>query len=256
MDGDTGEPGLLDEFFEEIRFSLELGDTTSVDMDIDEDELEDEEIDENLSIDESVVIASGGMLDELFDQIQLELEMHTFTSSSDDDEDESRSLLSDIQIYPATEIVAVSTRYFNVDKAYLDVENVSSITAAMVDNDESIENLIKISPEIPFLVEPEITGQLTSDEDLTCVLDLKKSWPSELQKIICTSSEEKLQPTNAEEETITGSDSMETVSQPKPKKRESFLLALGRILLNVGRKYCCCSGSGGRERRATNALSE
>jgi len=27
MDGDNGAPGLLDEFFEEIRYSLELGDT-------------------------------------------------------------------------------------------------------------------------------------------------------------------------------------------------------------------------------------
>lgn len=35
MDGDNGAPGLLDEFFEEIRYSLELGDTTLQGMDID-----------------------------------------------------------------------------------------------------------------------------------------------------------------------------------------------------------------------------
>ncbi|CAH1707698.1 unnamed protein product [Aphis gossypii] len=176
MDGDTGEPGLLDEFFEEIRFSLELGDTTLVDMDLDEDEPEDEdeEVDEDLSVDESVVIASGGMLDQLFEQIQSELEMDrscTSTFLSDDDEDECRSLLSDVQIYPATEIVAVSTWHFNVDETYPNVENISTITAVMVDNDQSIEKLVELSPEIPFLVKPGLTGSLASDE-VKCVINV------------------------------------------------------------------------------------
>ncbi|KAE9526668.1 hypothetical protein AGLY_013316 [Aphis glycines] len=220
MDGDTGEPGLLDEFFEEIRFSLELGDTTPVVMDIDEDESEDEdeEVIEDLSVDESVVIAPGGMLDQLFEQIQSELEMDrscTSTSLSDDDEDECRSLLSDVQIYPATEIVAVSTRYFNVDEAYLDVENISTITAVMVDNDEPIENVVELSPEILFLVKPGLKGSLTSDEKMT--------WSSD-----------------TEEETTdvlaAGSDSIEVV--PMPKKRKSSLVAFKRILLNFN-KYLC-----------------
>lgn len=42
MDDDNGAPGLLNEFFEEIHSSLELGDPTVQDMDIylREDEIE------------------------------------------------------------------------------------------------------------------------------------------------------------------------------------------------------------------------
>lgn len=265
MDGDNGEPGLLDEFFEEIRFSLELSDTTPVDMDIDEDEDEDEDEGEveDLSVDEPLVIASGGLLDDLFEQIHVELEMHhlfSSASSSETDEDECRSLLSDVQFDPSTEIVAVSTRYIKADGASLDAQNISTITAVMVDNDESIENVYDLSPTTPFLVEPQLTtGPLTSDDQQTCVSDLKKSWPLELQKM-CPSSEEHLWPSDAVEEMIdvmsAGSDSIEAVSEPMPKKRKSFLFALVRMLLNVGKKCCCCSGGGRRERRATNSSSE
>lgn len=42
MDGDNGAPGLLDKFFEEIRYSFKLGGTTLQHMDIDLHEDEDE----------------------------------------------------------------------------------------------------------------------------------------------------------------------------------------------------------------------
>jgi len=85
MDGDNGAPGLLDEFFEEIRYSLELGDTSLQDMDIDLHEDEDKDL----------VITPGRMLDDLFEQIHLALEMHhlssTSISSRDNDKYECRS---------------------------------------------------------------------------------------------------------------------------------------------------------------------
>jgi len=72
-----------------------------------------------LSVDESLIIASGGMLDDLFYQIYSALEMHhlsTSSSLSDNDKDEYWSLqLTDDQFDYATEMVAIRMRYFNID---------------------------------------------------------------------------------------------------------------------------------------------
>jgi len=122
-----------------------------------------------------------------------------------------------------------------------------------VDN-ESIEDINELPPTIPFLIEPQITKPLTSDEEQTCM-----SWPLELQKMTCSSSEDQLWPSDAEEKTmdvLADSELMETVSEPMPKKRKLFLSALGRMVLNVGRKFCCCSGGGHRKRQATDTSSE
>lgn len=194
-----------------------------------------------MSVDESLVIASRGTLDDVFDQIHSAWEMHhlsTSTSSSENDEDECRSLqLTNGQFDLATETVAIRTRCFNLDRTYHDEQSINTINTmdSMEVDNESIENINELPLTIPFVMGPQITEPLTSDEEQTCV-----SWPSESQQMTCSSNEKQLLPSDAEEETmdvLAGSDLMETVSEPMPKKRKSFLLALGRMLLNVGKIF-------------------
>jgi len=75
-------------------------------------------------------------------------------------------------------------------------------------------------------------------------------WPLELQPNHPL-DERQLWSSTDEEETMvftagtneTGSDVEEVVIEPTPKKRKPFLSTLGRRILSVERKLCCCGGS-------------
>lgn len=167
-----------------------------------------------------------------------------------------------VQFESARELVVASSRYFNEDRASLEtgvisiasVDQINRTDVSLPEKRHPIERRAKIPLRIGFQV-PEESSASSENEEKTWVSDQKQICPLELQSNH-PFDERQLWPSVGEEEMMVvtagtneaRSDIEEVVTEPTPKKRKSFLSALGRRILSMCRMLCCC-GDGGRRTR-------
>lgn len=204
-----------------------------------------------------MVNSPRGLLDELFEEIASAVELTQIRSpesvSLDEDDESDDPENSLVLIMPSaadsfdstSELVAVSTLYFNGDGVNLDEESGITSTGFRIDEESVISlqerQLMDLALIDPFKI--ELHGE-----------DFGSSLDDESQK----SPSEKIQPlpTNEEVDMIDVSTNIDErvadsiTAKQKLKKHWSFFSALGRRILSGGRKLFCCSGR--RSRRATD----
>jgi len=169
-----------------------------------------------------VVTPSTGLMGEFLNDIRTEIELNTqnLTSSDSSSDDEEIEFWYLPRFDTANEIRAVSTRYFGQESEG------ELVTAAM--NNESMVSLDESPPSTSYREVHSTAAEppLTSDEE---------------QETLVAS-------TAMDEAADTDSVVVDPVPEP-PRKRRSWLSALGRAVLDLGRKMCCCSGGRRRRRR-------
>jgi hypothetical protein len=174
------------------------------------------------SSDDLLVVAtsSTGLMGEFLNEIRTEIELNSQNltasySSSDSEEIEFWYLP---RFDTASELRAVSTRYFGQSEREL-------VTAVMVD--ESMESLDEPPPSTSYrVVHSTATEPPTSDEEQeTLVVSIAMDEATDTDSVVV--------------------DPVPEPPEPARKKRKSWLSAMGRAVLDFGRKMCCC----GRRRR-------